>query len=784
MVTATSLQFWPDVPAGFRLEKSLELTMSATGNPASGETGAPEQFLSSGPASSASAGTAVVSGDLMVELVDGWARVGDSARLAEHFALAPGNPAAAFAVYGNNADTPRVFGQPAAAWTAFRDGGPGARLLAVGDGLNRKIAVVRLDGVVEFAPVDRESVTGVGAPEALRAWRENPPSMPSPQAPPSDDAGEQAAPVEEEPSPAPEAPAEDDGSRGLGAWRLGYAVLGLVALVLAFLFCRVTIDDSFITWRYGKTFVEHGVWGWNADGPPVEGYSNPLYAFLSIIPALLGISAELFFKIVSIAIAVGYVVVVRRARLPRAQEFVLLAVALASPIFFLQLFTGLETASFALLIGWLYAIVYRRGALGRTGFIVAAAVALTRPEGIALAAAAIGWSLLIDRSQENRRGAIVVLAGWAVYWCARWWYFGSFFPNPYYKKVAGDTSLPTTILDALPVAGPILLPVVLGLAMGIALYRRSAKTSLLARPDLLRDATPVLLALVSAAVVLGLYLQSTLVMDPGHRFYWQLLFPVVLLVLSRPIRLGGPRERDQQSLLALIALAIATAAVVLWDPQNLTTGITVGTAIVVIALYAGGVRKIAGTALLGAIGLGAAIGFGNAAETTNLLAYRYRVMAHQELGEAIHDTKLPPGAIAIGDSGVLPYEADRTTIDIGGLATRESSGGSLSPDWLRSQNLQLAVMLSGSEDAGSVWTGGAATSVLDYVRDPRNGFWSANGAMAGPGYYLNYWIGPEWQKTGLSDRLGTVFMHTKAQNDKPDAKLFMDNLWNFSFLTK
>ncbi|WP_406635391.1 hypothetical protein [Amycolatopsis sp. WGS_07] len=743
--------------------------MSATGNPASGQTGAPEPPESSGPAPSSSAATAVVSGDLMAELADSWASAGDSDRLAGFFALAPDNPAAAFAVYGDDEDTPQVFGQPIAAWTAFRECGPGARLLAVGDALNRKIAVIRLDGVTEFVPVDQESVTGAGAPEALRAWREHPLD---------------AAEPDGEAEPAPETPAEGGASRGMGLWRLGYAMLGLVALVLAFLFFRVTIDDSFITWRYGENLVEHGVWGWNADGPPVEGYSNPLYAFLSIIPALLGMSAELFFKIVSVALAVGYVVVVRRAGLPRVQEFVLLAVALASPIFFLQLFMGLETASFALLIGWLYAIVYRRGGLGRTGFAVAAAVALSRPEGIVLAAVAIGWSLLIDRSRGNRRGAIAVLAGWAVYWGARWWYFGSFFPNPYYKKVAGDIPLPTKILDAMPVVGPILLPIVLGLAMGVALYRRSAKTSILERPDLLRDAVPVLLAVTSAAVVLGLYRQSMLVMDPGHRFYWQLLFPVVLVVLSRRIRLTGPRELDRSALLALIAVAVAAGTAVAWDPGNLTTDVWVGAGIVAIALYAGGVRKIAGAALLGAIGLAAVLGFGNSAETTNLLAYRYRIMAHQEVGETIRATKLPDGAIAIGDSGVLPYEADRSTIDLGGLASRESSAGSLSPEWLRSRNLQLAVMLSGSDDAGSAWTGGASTSVLDYVRDPRNGFWSANGAVAGPGYYLNYWIGPQWQKTPLSDRLGTVFMRTKAQNDKPDAQVFLDNLWNFSFLTK
>lgn len=78
-----------------------------------------------------------------------------------------------------------------------------------------------------------------------------------------------------------------------------------------------------------------GVWNWNPSGPLVEAYTNPLYAVLSIIPPLVGMSAELFFKLVSIAIVIGFVVVVRKARLPRVQEFVLLAVAVASPVFYL-----------------------------------------------------------------------------------------------------------------------------------------------------------------------------------------------------------------------------------------------------------------------------------------------------------------------------------------------------------------------------------------------------------------------------------------------------------------
>ncbi|HZX02121.1 hypothetical protein [Kribbella sp.] len=573
-----------------------------------------------------------------------------------------------------------------------------------------------------------------------------------------------------------------DGTQRTGLWRLAYVLLGLVALALGFLFFRVTVDASFITWRYGKTLVEHGDWNWNSDGAPVEAYSSPLYAVLSIIPAALGISAELFFKILAVGIAAGYLATVCRSRLPKGQKFVLLAVALASPIFFLQLFMGLETVCFALLTGWLFAIVYRRGGLGRAGFVVAGAVALCRPEGVVLAAVAIGWSLLIDRSRSNRFGALVVLTGWALYWAARWSYFGSFLPNAFAKETGGNEPLLIRVIQVLPVAGPILLPVLIGLVLGFTAYSRATGVSLWSRTASLQDAVPLVLAVTSAALMFGLYRESDVLADVGHRLYWQLLFPVVLLVLSRPIRLtagSSAPETGRRRWTALIAIAVATAAVLLWAPSQLSAGTAMGSAIVVIAIVAAAWRRITGAVVFAAIGLATVVGFGDATELTSMLAYRYRLAAaHQAVADAVHQARVSDGSLAVADAGVLPYRADRRAIDVGGLGTSAPIDGA----FLADRNLQLAILPSSSDDAGSAWAAGAARPVLAYVADPSHDFWSAPAAEFAPNYYLNYWIGPHWRKSGLAKQLNIAFQKSRELNDRPDTELVADNLWNFSFL--
>lgn len=294
---------------------------------------------------------------------------------------------------------------PTQGWSVFRVAGPGMALLSTAGGVTRRIAEQRASGDVRFLPLDEEALSGPEAIAAAAEWGDA--FSTSPRRPGVED----DAKVADREAPAGtggrsgeasgDSSAFDDlffedglegGSRtlpfraklrsehaGISAqrwkqifgeepqWRLAYVGLALIAVALTFVLIRVTFDDSYITWRYGKTFVSTGHWNWNPTGPRVEAYSNPLYAALSVIGAVVRVPAELFFKFVSLAIVAAYVVVVRRLRLPRRQEFLLLAAALASPVFFLQLYGGLETALFALLIAVVFGMVYRRGGLTTWG---------------------------------------------------------------------------------------------------------------------------------------------------------------------------------------------------------------------------------------------------------------------------------------------------------------------------------------------------------------------------------------------------------------------------------
>ncbi|MEO9224366.1 MAG: hypothetical protein ABI276_05180, partial [Acidimicrobiales bacterium] len=255
------------------------------------------------------------------------------------------------------------YDSPAQGWSVFRVAGPGMALLSTAGGVTRRIAEQRSSGDVRFLPLDEEALSGPEAIAAAAEWRGVAPGRPGGAGGvEATDLAASSRIEDREDGSSGGSAAFDDlffedrleggprrlpfrarlGSEHAGItegrwkqifgeepqWRLAYVGLALIAVALSFVLIRVTFDDSYITWRYGKTFVSTGHWNWNPTGPRVEAYSNPLYAALSVIGAAVRVPAELFFKSVSLAILAAYVVVVRRLRLLRRQEFLLLAAAL------------------------------------------------------------------------------------------------------------------------------------------------------------------------------------------------------------------------------------------------------------------------------------------------------------------------------------------------------------------------------------------------------------------------------------------------------------------------
>lgn len=259
-----------------------------------------------------------------------------------------------------------------------------------------------------------------------------------------------------------------------------------------------------------------------------------------------------------------------------------------------------------------------------------------------------------------------------------------------------------------------------------------------------QDATPFVLAVTSAVVVLGLYHSSNLQMDFVNRFQWQLLFPVVLVALARPLGPAlakradkAPRDVEPESdggtkvtlrftaqcsarplptpaefwaLLAIIAAVVTSLAD---EPARLSqiavTGAVLVAAVAVILRVA--LNNPAAT-VLAAVALAVILSAETVGEWVTWSAYRIRLQyAHQALGQVINAAPFG-GAVAIADAGVLPFKIHQPAIDLGGLASVPVAHGTLAPAGLDRQHLDMVVALSGSPAAGSQWSVGTGEPLL------------------------------------------------------------------------
>ena len=565
--------------------------------------------------------------------------------------------------------------------------------------------------------------------------------------------------------------------------------IGVMAAVLSWMFARYTVDDAYISWRYGYNLVHAGVWNWNAGGERVEAYTNPLYTAVFVLPSLLRVPVELFAKLLGVALLAAYLVAVRVVRVPYAQRVALWAVALLSPVFFVHLFSGLETVSFALLTALLFAWVYRRGTLRRHGHLVALAVAASRPEGILFAAVAEVWTWAVSRRRDDLRGALAVGGVLLAYWGARTWYFGRLFPNTFYQKSLGNDGWidrASEWLTGQPGGGPavaaalLLVACALGAALA-SLWRRTRHTR---RPwtatdaERLRQATPLVLALTAVVVQFGLYASSTLAMNYANRFTWQILLPVAVVALCRP--------RNAPSVWPVSAAALAALAQLwLWTKaEQLSPGMVLAVAsVAALAVLAVRIPR-ARTALPVAVPLLAAllVSCVPLPELTKLAAYRYRLeYAHQALGRALDAPDAPRGTVAIGDAGIAPFcmGSGRDIYDLRGLADPYLRRGPL-PRELMGREVQAVVVVGTPGDPKGLRA--TTVSSLPLLRHAYGaGFTSAARLRFTPTAWQEVLVRPGRQKWAQRE-LAQAAARARRENNVSDAAVLRRHVGEFPFL--
>ncbi len=248
------------------------------------------------------------------------------------------------------------------------------------------------------------------------------------------------------------------GLRGLcpqgTAWLLP-VLAGLLFLLHSYLFRGYLLDDAGISFAYARNLAAgHGLVS-QPGVPPVEGYSNFLWVLLLALLFPLGLfDPTITPKVVGIVLVLlafffydraGAALPLRRGRLLAGLSLLLLAL---NTTFTAWSTAGLENPLYTLLLVLLLWTTVRDPARWTTALpagLLAAGVALTRPDGIVFAAA---YPLLLllpaarptpARPGRQRAGALLAyLAAFAVpygaYLAFRLLYFGDFFPNTYYVK--------------------------------------------------------------------------------------------------------------------------------------------------------------------------------------------------------------------------------------------------------------------------------------------------------------------------------------------------------------
>ncbi|SFW91385.1 hypothetical protein [Amycolatopsis australiensis] len=336
----------------------------------------------------------------------------------------------------------------------------------------------------------------------------------------------EARPVAERRPTAPAVPAR--------RWRARFAavaaVLGGTALIAvhASFYGHWLIDDSAITFAYSRNVADGFGPVLQPGAMPVEGYSNPTWMILLALGKLVGLFDHgtlfgvndqiLFPKALALACCLGLLVLFylgakTLSRRPALITFAAGAALAAIPSFVIWCFSGLENSFYALTVAALGVLVLRAVQGGKLlnyqiaagSGLIAAAAALTRPDGVIYAGAyPIVVLLFLKRELLVRsvRTVVVSIVAFAVpyggYLVFRWFEFGRLVPN---TAVAKGQEPPT--LDDLAQPGQI-IDYVGWLIVAVAV---ACLAMLLVRPSRLRTGLIALLVPFGLSVVAFIILE-------------------------------------------------------------------------------------------------------------------------------------------------------------------------------------------------------------------------------------------------------------------------------------
>ena len=220
----------------------------------------------------------------------------------------------------------------------------------------------------------------------------------------------------------------------------------LLMTSLLFLFPQWTVDDAFISYRYGRNFLATGDWVWNVGESRVEGFTGYFLPMLAALFIKMGVGLESAFRWMGVLATLLSLVmlgeIVRALKINAWIGFVMLMVFCLQPWVYVHAGSGLETAVFMASVCLHLRVLagIRSGSptwwQGMAWVLTAMLAAWIRPEGLLLAMASLLAGVWISKGSRKAwlvSGAVFLLiAGVAQAW--RIEYFGSLWPQSVLAK--------------------------------------------------------------------------------------------------------------------------------------------------------------------------------------------------------------------------------------------------------------------------------------------------------------------------------------------------------------